>query len=114
MNKLIKSLPILGLLACDPVYQEAEQVDPVSFRGAPEVLYLTQNEAQIDLFAFAKMVVHCDGIEKVKLAVTWSAYDLENPTVGGPRVLGFGFSTMAHDPLIDCYEQMMLDMGAHP
>lgn len=111
MSKLFKALPLLALLsACDPV----AQVDRIEFRGQPEVLYLTQFEADIDLQAFAKMVTSCDGIEKVKLAVTWTAYAPQDPTGGGPRVLGFGFSTMAHDPLIDCYEQMMLDLGAHP
>lgn len=112
MNKLFKALPLLALLsACDPVAQE---VGPVEFRGQPEVLYLTQYEADIDLVGFAKMVASCDGIEKVKLAATWTAYPQENPTGAGPRVLGFGFSTMAHEALIGCYETMMLDLGAHP
>jgi hypothetical protein len=105
--------PILAALAlaCDPS-PVVDPVDPVSFRANPEVLYLSQYEADIDLQAFAKMVTSCDGIEKVKLAVTWTAYAPEG--AGGPRVLGLGFSTKAHDPLIDCYEQLMLDMGAHP
>ena len=111
MSKLFKALPLLALLAaCDPV----AQVDPIEFSGQPEVLYLTQYEADIDLIGFAKMVASCDGIEKVKLAATWTAYPQENPFVAGPRVLGFGFSTMARDALIDCYETLMLDLGAHP
>ena len=111
MNKFIYSIPLALALACDPAAQEPEQVE---FRGNPEVLYLTQYEADIDLIGFAKMVASCDGIEKVKLAATWTAYPQENPFVAGPRVLGFGFSTMAHDALIDCYETLMLDLGAHP
>lgn len=112
---LFKTLPLLALalglgLACDPPQTD----DAVEFRGAPEVLYLTQNDAEIDLQGFAKMVLNCDGIEKVDLAVTWTAYPPEDPTGAGPRVLGFGFSTKAHDPLIDCYEDLMLGLGAHP
>ena len=86
----------------------------VEFRGAPEVLYLTQYEADVDLQTFAKMVLACDGIEKVHLATTWSAYPWEDPTNLGTRVLGFGFSTMAHDALIGCYDDLMLELGAHP
>ena len=109
MNKILQSLPLLALLGCDPVYQEAERVE---FRGDPQALYLTQYEANIDLAAFAKMVMHCDGLEKLKLAVTWSAY---TPNAGQPdRVMGFGFSVLSKGPLADCYEQLMLDLGAHP
>jgi len=109
MRKFLTLIPVLALaLACDPVQAPGD----IEFRANPEVLYLTQIDADIDLQAFSKMVTSCDGIEKVKLAVTWTAYAPEG--AGGPRVLGLGFSTKAHDPLIDCYEQLMLDMGAHP
>jgi hypothetical protein len=110
---IIAAMALAQTLACDQ--QVDEPVDePVAFRGMPEVLYLTQHEAEVDLQAFAKMVVACNGIEKVKLATTWSAYPWEDPTNSGTRVLGFGFSTMAHDALIECYEDLMLEMGAHP
>lgn len=111
MRKFLTLIPVLALaLACDPVQAPGD----IEFRANPEVLYLTQFDADIDLAAFSKMVTSCDGIEKVKLAVTWTAYAPTDPTGSGPRVLGLGFSTKAHDPLIDCYEQLMLDMGAHP
>lgn len=111
MKVFVKTIPILAILgACDPT--EVDSVDPVEFRANPEALYLTQYDAQIDLVTFAKMVVQCDGLEKLQLAVTWSAYE---PNPGQPeRVVGFGFSVMSKGPLYACYKDMMLDMGAHP
>lgn len=104
--------------ACDDAGTDQDQgshdADRVDFRANPEVLYLTQYEASISLESFSKMVLECDNLEKVQLAVTWTGYAPTNPTGGGPRVLGFGFSTMAHTPLIDCYKDLMLEMGAHP
>lgn len=108
MNKLT-IIPILALLACDTA-QECPQAE---FRvGEPEVLYLSQNDADVDLWKFAKMVQACAAVEDLELAVTWTAYPPEQS--GGGRVLGFGFSAFASDPIITCYEELMIKLGASP
>lgn len=97
----------LLLSACD------QQEDELAFRvGEPEVLYLSQNDAEIDLWQFAKMVQACAKIEDLKLAVTWTAYPPE--VSGGGRVLGFGFSAFAGDAVIECYEDLLIKLGASP
>lgn len=80
----------------------------------PEALYLTQYDVNppLRIADFSALVLECDNIEKVELAVTFSTYLPENSQTG-KRVLGLGFSTMAGDPLIDCYRTRMLKMGAH-
>ena len=103
---LLTCILACGVLACDTPVEE-------NFRLGPEVLYLTQNEAQIDLVKFSEIVLKCKGIEKSELALTFTAHPPLNPK-DKTRVLGLGFSTMATDKLIDCYRDQMLELGAHP
>src|SRR5688572_9964776 len=107
MNKILLSLPLLALTlgACDaPDASEACPIDhaeQVQDR-AIEFLYLSQYEWTGTLQAFADLSVKCDGIQDEKVAVSWSVY----PEIIGSkmeRVMGFGFSTMAQEKLINCF-----------
>jgi hypothetical protein len=95
----------LAPLACD-----AE--DDLAFRQAPEtVLYLSQFEADITPEGFADIVNACPS--KRKLALTFTRYPI---TVGGADdfVIGLGFSAMGNTEWADCYEDLMLALGAKP
>lgn len=109
MNKLIQSLLLtaLSLAACDAP-EEAQE-----FRDGPppEVLYLSQFDAEISVFDFANMVLACPA--KPHLAVTFSRY-LPVQTIVDNVVIGLGFSVTADAAWADCYEDLMLSMGAHP
>lgn len=93
---------LLGLCACNPA-QAGENYN---------AWYLNQNIVKIDIEQFAKIVLACDGIENVDLAVTYTRYF--KPSASKVQVIGLGFSTSAHDPLADCYQEMILKMGGVP
>jgi len=96
--------------ACDSQNQVEDELE---FRvGEPEVLYLSQNDAEVDLWGFAKIVQACADVQDLDVAITWTAYPPEQS--GGGRVLGFGFSAFANDPVLECYEELMLKLGASP
>lgn len=103
----------LTLFACDPDQPEVE------FRGLdPEVLYLSQYQAEITLDGFAELVQACSGaadpIPQPHVAVTWTLYP---QGAGLPSVLGLGFSVAVpfeQSGISECYRKAMLALGATP
>lgn len=100
-------LSVLSLSACDAAPEQC-----TSLRlGETETLYISQNDAEISVFEFAEMVLSCPA--KPKLAVTFTRHP--TPTFGpDSQVIGLGFSVSADSEWAQCYEDLMIGMGAHP
>lgn len=106
-------LTTFAIAACDAPSQRLACDDAaVDFRnGDPETLYLSQYDAEVTVFDFAEMVLACPA--KPKLAVTFTRYQ-PDVTFSDAHVIGLGFSVTANSEWAQCYEDMMLSMGAHP
>jgi len=100
------TLALALLTACDT----PDAPTCVDFRQAPEVLYLSQYEADITANYFAAIVQACPSSANLALTFTRYPKDADNPL----QVIGLGFSAMADDEWADCYEAIMLKLGAHP
>lgn len=108
---LITSLVFtLAFGACDAPTEHDDAAAP-TFREAPMlVLYLSQYDASIVTSQFSKMVNACPS--KRKLAITYTRYA---PLAGAnEQVIGLGFSVTADGAWADCYEDLMVGLGAKP
>jgi len=104
MNKIAFALAFLT--ACDQ--PEHPDLEP---RQAPEVLYLLEADAAISVDYFAQIVAACPS--KAPLTLTFTRYPKD--ATGHPlHMIGLGFSAMADDAWAQCYEDIMLKLGAHP
>lgn len=106
LSAIATILPIFAVVACDAAPEQCAE-----FRNGPETLYLSQYDAEISVFDFAEMVLVCPA--KPKLAVTFTRYQ-PDVTFTDVHVIGLGFSVTANSEWAQCYEDMMLSMGAHP
>lgn len=94
--------------ACDA---PADTRGAVDFRQDFDALYLLESDADISVDYFAKIVAACPS--KAPLTLTFTRYHKD--ATGAPlQVIGLGFSAMADDEWADCYEAIMLKLGAHP
>lgn|SRR5574338_45993 len=75
--------------------------------------YINQNMTKISLQTFAKMVLACEGLQKVDLAVTYTRYH-KPITSSKTQVIGLGFSANVEDPMAQCYQDMIISMGGKP
>ena len=109
----MKFAATLIAIALSPVFVACDSATEqnAGFRNGPSTLYLSQYDAEISVFDFAEMVLMCPA--KPKLAVTYTRWPIPDSGLD-QQVIGLGFSVTADSEWSDCYEDLMLSMGAHP
>ncbi len=102
----------LTIAACDAPPADRDTADGQQLREAPlVVLYLSQYDATVTTVDFADIVNACPS--KRPLALTFTRYP-KHVTGADEQVIGLGFSVTADGAWADCYEGLMVKLGAQP